>query len=67
MTRRSTGERFNLVIEDAGATDAEGSTDSRLKRLLKLALRGFRFRVVEIHPADKSGTIDMREGSDECP
>jgi hypothetical protein len=65
MTRRSTGERFKLVIEDAGATDAEGSTDSRLKRLVKLALRGFRFRVVEIHPADNSGTITLTEDSDE--
>lgn len=64
MTRRTRGERFTLVIEDAGATDAEGSTDARLKRLLKLALRGFRFRVVEVHPADNSGTITLTDDSD---
>ena len=35
------------------------------KRLLKLALRGFKFRVVEVHPADNSGTITLTEDSDE--
>jgi hypothetical protein len=65
MTRRSKGERFKLVIEDAGATDAEGTTDCRLKRLLKLALRGFRFKVVEIQPAGEDGTIRLTEDSDE--
>ena len=66
MTRQH-GERFKLVIEDTGGMELEGSADARLKRLLKLMLRGFKFRLVEIHPAENSGTIDMREGSDECP
>jgi hypothetical protein len=64
MTRQH-GERFKIILEDLGATDAEGTTDCRLKRLLKLALRGFRFKVVEIHPADNSGTIPLTEDSDE--
>jgi hypothetical protein len=64
MTRQH-GERFRIILEDLGATDAEGSADSRLKRLMKLALRGFRFRLIEIHPADNSGTITLTEDSDE--
>lgn len=66
MTRQN-GARFKLVIEDTGGTELEGSSDARLKRLVKIMLRGFKFRLIEIHPADNSGTIDMREGSDECP
>jgi hypothetical protein len=60
MKRQTTRERFVVVLEDLGATDAEGSTDCRLKRLLKLTLRGFRFRCVEIRPAG-----ELPEGSDE--
>lgn len=63
MTRQHC-ERFRLILEDAGGTELEGSADARLKRLVKLMLRGFHFRLLEIHPADNSGTIDMREGSD---
>jgi hypothetical protein len=62
MTRRNTGERFRMVIEDTGGTELEGSADARLKRLLKTMLRAFRFRLVEIHPSLDEGTL--KDGSD---
>ncbi len=64
MTRQH-GERFKLVIEDTGGMELEGSADARLKRLVKLMLRGFKFRLVEIHPAGEDGTIRLTEDSDE--
>jgi hypothetical protein len=62
MTRRSKGERFKLVIEDAGGTELHDSKNARLKRLLKTMLRQFAYRLVEIHPSLDEGT--MKEGSD---